>query len=88
MEFHVHTYASLLATRAILSQNVIGKSDQPIVYASRLLNKVEQNCSKTEKKTLTMVFACTSSNITCWAINFSFMWIIWHWSIWSTNHRF
>ncbi len=88
MEFHVHTYASLLATRAILSQNVIGKSDQPIVYASRLLNKVEQNCSKTEKKNLTMVFACTSSNIMCWAIIFSFMWIIWHWSIWSINHRF
>jgi hypothetical protein len=36
VEFHVHTYASLLTMGAMLSQNIIRKSDQPIVYASRL----------------------------------------------------
>jgi hypothetical protein len=39
VKFHVHANASLLAIRAMLSQNVTGKSDQPIVYASRFLNK-------------------------------------------------
>jgi hypothetical protein len=39
VEFHVHTNASLLAMGAMLFQNVIGKSDQPIVYASRLMNR-------------------------------------------------
>ncbi len=38
VEFHVHTDASLLAIRVMLSQNVTGKSDQPIVYVFRLLN--------------------------------------------------
>ncbi len=41
VEFHVHTYASLLITGALLAQNIVGKSDQPIIYASRLLNSVE-----------------------------------------------
>ncbi len=36
VKFHVHTYASLLAMGAMLSQNVTGKNDQPIVYACRL----------------------------------------------------
>ncbi len=43
LEFHVHTYASLLAIGAMLAQNPIGKYDQPIVYAFRLLNKAKQN---------------------------------------------
>jgi hypothetical protein len=30
VEFHVHTNASLLAIGVMLSQNVIGKNDQPI----------------------------------------------------------
>jgi hypothetical protein len=39
VEFHVHTYASLLAIGANkLFQNLIGKSDQPVVYAFKLLN--------------------------------------------------
>jgi hypothetical protein len=38
VEFHVHTYASLLTMGALLAQNIIGESDQPIVYAFRLLN--------------------------------------------------
>jgi hypothetical protein len=39
----VPTYASLLAVGAMLAQNLVRKYDQPIVYASRLLNKVEHN---------------------------------------------
>jgi hypothetical protein len=41
VEFHVHTYASLLTMGIMLSYNLTRKSDQPLVYASRLLNKVD-----------------------------------------------
>jgi hypothetical protein len=51
----VHTYASLLAIGAMLAHNPIGKYDQPIVYASRLLNKVKHNYITIKKKTLAMV---------------------------------
>jgi hypothetical protein len=57
VEFRVHTNASLLTTRAMLSPNVIGKSDQPVVYTSKLLNIIEQNYSTTEREALVMVFA-------------------------------
>jgi hypothetical protein len=57
MEFHVHTNASLLAIGVILSQNVIRKSDQPIVYVSRFLNKVKQNYNTIERKALTIIFS-------------------------------
>jgi hypothetical protein len=57
VEFHVHTYASLLVIGAMLFQNLIGKSDQPMMYAFKLLNKVEHNYSTTEKKALVMVFS-------------------------------
>jgi hypothetical protein len=40
LEFHVHTYASLLTLGAKLAQNPISKYDQPITYAFRLLNKI------------------------------------------------
>jgi hypothetical protein len=56
LEFHVHTNASLLAVGAMLAQNPSGKYDQLIVYASKLLNKVEQNYTTTKKKALTMVY--------------------------------
>ncbi len=56
MELHVHTYASLLAMGAVLSQNVTRKSDQSIVYAFRHLNKVKQYYSTIERKALAMVF--------------------------------
>ncbi len=49
MEFHVHTNASLLAMGVMLFQNVTRKSDQLIVYASRLLNKAKQNYSTIER---------------------------------------
>jgi len=42
MEFHVQTNASLLAVGAMLAQNPIGKHDQRIVYASKLL-KIKHN---------------------------------------------
>jgi hypothetical protein len=54
MEFHVHTDTSLLVVGAMLSQNVIGKSDQPIMYVYRLMNKNIIIAPK--KKTLVMVF--------------------------------
>jgi len=56
VEFHVHTNASLLAMGAMLFHDVTRKSDQPIVYVSRLLNKVKQNYNTIEKEALTMVF--------------------------------
>jgi hypothetical protein len=56
VEFHVHTNASLLVVGAMLSLNVIKKNDQPVVYAFRLFNKVEHNCSTTKRKTLVVIF--------------------------------
>ncbi len=49
MEFHVHIDASLLAVGFMLFHNVIGKSDQPLMYASRLLNRTKHNYSTREK---------------------------------------
>ncbi len=57
VEFHVHTYVSLLVVEVMLSQNVTRKRDQPIVYVYRLLNIVEQNHNITKRKVLTMVFS-------------------------------
>jgi hypothetical protein len=78
MEFHVHTNASLLVMGALLAQNTIGKSDQPIVYVSRLLNNAKQNYSTTKRKALAMVFAFhICLDIICWEISLCFMLIIW-----------
>jgi hypothetical protein len=49
VEFHVQTNASLLVVGAMLSHNIIRKSDQPVVYASRHLNKVDYNNNTTKK---------------------------------------
>jgi hypothetical protein len=57
LEFYVHIDASLLAVVAMFAQNSIGKYDQLIVYASRLLNKVEHNYITTSKEVLTIVYA-------------------------------
>ncbi len=51
----MHTYASLLAIGAMLAHNPIGKYDQPIVYASRLLNKIKHNYTTIKRKALAMV---------------------------------
>ncbi len=40
VEFHVHTNASLLVVEVMLFQNVTRKSDQLVIYAFKLLNKV------------------------------------------------
>jgi hypothetical protein len=57
VEFHFHIDSSLLVVGAMLSQNVTGKSDQPIMYAYRLLSSVEQNYNTTQKDVLAMVFS-------------------------------
>jgi hypothetical protein len=57
MEFHVHIDASLLAIGGLLIQNIIRKSDQPIVYAYRLFNSAKENYWTIERKALAMVFA-------------------------------
>jgi hypothetical protein len=57
VEFHVHTNPSLLAMGVMLSMNIRGKSDQPIVYTYRLLNREEHNHNTIEKEALTMVFS-------------------------------
>jgi hypothetical protein len=62
LEFHVHTNASLLVMCAMLAQNPISKYDRPIVYASRLLNKVEHNYTITERETLAMDYALHKFN--------------------------
>jgi hypothetical protein len=65
VEFHVHTYASLLVVRVMLSHNLIGKSDHLVMYVSKLINKTLKNYNTIEKKALIMVLLCTSSNIIC-----------------------
>ncbi len=57
MEFHVHTYASLLAIKTMLSQNLTRKTDQLVMYASRLLNRAKQNYNTIKKEALVMVFS-------------------------------
>ncbi len=59
VEFHVHTYASLLTMGVMLFQNVTRKSDQLVVYVSKLLNRAEKNYSTIEKEALIMVFSFT-----------------------------
>jgi hypothetical protein len=56
MEFHIHTNVSNLATGAMLAQNPTKKCDQPITYASKLLNNVEKNYTTIERETLAMVY--------------------------------
>jgi hypothetical protein len=56
VEFHVHRDASLLTIGIMLFHNLIGKSDQLVVYAFRLLNRAKQNYSTIEKEALAMVF--------------------------------
>ncbi len=84
VEFHVHIVASLLDVGVMLSQNVTWKSDQPIVCCGTEQNKIiAQHIERLQQ----WFFLCTSTNIICWAISLSFMQIIWHWSIWSTNYK-
>ncbi len=61
MEFHVHTNASNLAIGTMLAQNLIGKCDQLIAYASKLLNNVKKNYTTTKRRTIAMVYALHKS---------------------------
>jgi hypothetical protein len=71
-----------------MSQILTRKSDQPMVYAFRFLNRVKQNYCIIERGALIMFFAFHKFKHYCWVISLSFMLIIWHWSICSTNHGF
>ncbi len=53
----MHTNASLLAVGAMLAWNPIGKYDQLIVHASRLLNKAKQKYTTIKEKALATVYA-------------------------------
>lgn len=55
-EFVLTTDASDYAIGAVLSQGPVGK-DRPIAFASRTLNKTEENYSTTEKEFLAMYWA-------------------------------
>jgi hypothetical protein len=54
MEFHVHTDTSNLAIGVLLAQNPTKKCDQPIAYASILLNNVENNYTTIKREALAM----------------------------------
>ncbi len=56
MEFHVHTYASLIVVRVMLSHNLTGKSDQLVVYTYRLFNRVEYTYNTIEREALAIIF--------------------------------
>lgn len=56
-QFILTTDASNFALGAVLSQGTIG-SDKPIAFASRTLNKSEENYSTIEKELLAVVWAC------------------------------
>jgi hypothetical protein len=51
----VHIDTSLLAIGAMLAHNAVGKYDQPIVYASKLLIKAKHNYITIEIEALAMV---------------------------------
>ena len=57
LHFYIYTDASDIAVGAMLAQNPTSNIDQPIAYASRLLNKAEKNYTTTEKEALAMVYA-------------------------------
>jgi hypothetical protein len=73
LEFHVHTYASLLAVGVLLAHNPTSNYDQPIIYASRLLNKLEQNYTIIEREALAMVYVLHKFRFFCWETNLFLM---------------
>jgi hypothetical protein len=65
----------------MLTHNLIGKRDQLVVYAYKLINNGERNYSTIEHETLALVFAFHKFKITYYIINFCFMLTIWLWFI-------
>jgi len=64
-QFLIITDASDYAIGAVLSQGPIGQ-DRPIAYASRILNKAEQNYNTTEKELLAIVGGKTFPTLCLW----------------------
>ncbi len=56
VEFHVHIDASLFTMGATVAQNVTWKKYQPIMYVSRLLNRVKHDYNTIKEQALIMVF--------------------------------
>jgi hypothetical protein len=83
----VHANASLLAIGAMLGQNPTDKYDQPIVYASKLLNKVKHNYATTKREALVMVYVLHKFKHFLLGNNLFSMYTTWFWYTWSTNHR-
>lgn len=57
VEFHIHIDVSLLFAGVMLTYNLTRKHDQPIIYASRLLNSANRNYSTIEGEAIVTVFA-------------------------------
>ncbi len=73
VEFHVHTYASLLVVGA--GTNITRKSDQSVVCV--FFNHVEQNYNTTKRKALKLWFLhFINLSITYWEVSLCFMLII------------
>lgn len=68
-EFILTTDASDYAIGAVLSQGPVGK-DRPVAYASRTLNRTEENYSTTEKEFLAMYWAVTHFEHYLWGRKF------------------
>ncbi len=86
IEFHVHTYASLLVVDIMLAHNLTRKHDQHVVYASKFLNSVERNYIPQNVKPLLWYLHFITSNIAYCVISLCSMLTIWLWSILNKPH--
>jgi hypothetical protein len=56
IRFHVHTDIYNLTIGAMLGQNLTQNYNQPIAYASQMLDNVEHNYTTIEREALIMVY--------------------------------